>query len=80
MIPHTLVLKPGLIVHKIYNGYWFCGRSSFVDLWHGLRVVGAEIWPDWDLGVPSLREACDAGDYSSFHGCNKRTPREPAPH
>jgi peroxiredoxin len=26
MIPHTLVLKPGLIVHKIYNGYWFWGR------------------------------------------------------
>src|SRR4051794_16129319 len=21
MIPHTLVLKPGLVVHKIYNGY-----------------------------------------------------------
>ena len=23
MIPHTLVLKPGLIIHSIYNGYWF---------------------------------------------------------
>ena len=33
MIPHTLVLKPGLIVHKIYNGYWFWGRPSFADLW-----------------------------------------------
>ena len=22
MIPHTLVLKPGLVVHSIYNGYW----------------------------------------------------------
>ena len=26
MIPHTLVLKPGLVVHSIYNGYWFWGR------------------------------------------------------
>ena len=26
MIPHTLVLKPGLVVHTIYNGYWFWGR------------------------------------------------------
>ena len=26
MIPHTLVLKPGLIIHSIYNGYWFWGR------------------------------------------------------
>jgi len=26
MIPHTLVLKPGLVIHSIYNGYWFWGR------------------------------------------------------
>src|SRR5271155_4050381 len=32
MIPHTLVLKPGLVIHRIYNGYWFWGRPSFVDL------------------------------------------------
>ena len=28
MIPHTLVLKPGLVIHSIYNGYWFWGRPS----------------------------------------------------
>ena len=28
MIPHTLVLKPGLVIHTIYNGYWFWGRPS----------------------------------------------------
>jgi hypothetical protein len=22
MIPHTIVLEPGLVIHKIYNGYW----------------------------------------------------------
>src|SRR6185312_11890604 len=22
MIPHTLVLKPGLVIHSVYNGYW----------------------------------------------------------
>ena len=43
MIPHTLVLKPGLVIHSIYNGYWFWGRPSFVDLWHDLRAVSAEI-------------------------------------
>ena len=37
MIPHTLVLKPGLVVHSIYNGYWFWGRPSVVDLWQDLR-------------------------------------------
>ncbi len=47
MIPHTLVLKPGLVIHSIYNGYWFWGRPSFVDLWHDLRAVTREIRPDW---------------------------------
>src|ERR1700739_4540179 len=28
MIPHVIVLEPGLIVHKIYNGYWFFGRPT----------------------------------------------------
>jgi hypothetical protein len=26
MIAHTLVLKPGLVIHRSYNGYWFWGR------------------------------------------------------
>jgi peroxiredoxin len=74
MIPHTLVLKPGLVIHSVYNGYWFWGRPSFVDLWHDLRAVTAEIRPDWDLSKPGLREAWDAEDYSPFHGWNRRSP------
>src|SRR5215213_7719079 len=68
MIPHTLVLKPGLVIHSIYNGYWFWGRPSFVDVWHDLRAVSAEIRPDWDLGVGQLREAWDGGVLAPFHG------------
>jgi peroxiredoxin len=68
MIPYTLVLKPGLVIHSIYNGYWFWGRPSVVDLWHDLRAVTREIRPDWDLSAPGLREAWDAGDRSPFHG------------
>ena len=78
MIPHTLVLKPGLVIHRIYNGYWFWGRPSVVDLWHDLRAVRAEIRPDWDLSTPGLRERWDAGDYSPFHGWNKRAGQRPA--
>src|SRR5262245_54346195 len=78
MIPHTLVLKPGLVVHTIYNGYWFWGRPSVVDLWHDLRAVSSEIRPDWDLSTPGLREAWDAGDYSLFHGWSKRSAKKPA--
>ena len=71
MIPHTLVLKPGLVVHSIYNGYWFWGRPSVVDLWHDLRDVTREIRPDWDLSTPGLREAWDADDVAPFHGWNR---------
>jgi peroxiredoxin len=71
MIPHTLILKPGLVIYRIYNGYWFWGRPSVNDLWHDLRAVTSEIRPDWDLNRPGLREAWNAGDLSSFHGLNK---------
>ncbi len=72
MIPHTLVLKPGLVIHRIYDGYWFWGRPSIADLWADLRAVTSEIRPDWDLAAPGLREAWNAGDKSHFHGWNKR--------
>jgi len=72
MIPHTLVLKPALVVHSIYNGYWFWGRPSTGELWNDLRAVTREIRPDWDLNAPGLREAWNAGDYARFHGWNKK--------
>jgi len=56
MIPHTLVLEPGLIVYKVYNGYWFWGRPSTAELWQDLREVTRKIRPDWDLSKPGLRE------------------------
>ena len=73
MIPYTLVLKPGLVVHSLYNGYWFWGRPSLADLWRDLRAVTREIRPDWDLSAPGLRAAWEAGDFSRFHGWNKQT-------
>jgi peroxiredoxin len=66
MVPHTLVLKPGLVIHSVYNGYWFWGRPSIDDLWQDLREATREIRPDWDLSAPGLREAWEAGDRSSF--------------
>ena len=68
MIPHTLVLKPGLVIHSIYNGYWFWGRPAFAELWRDLREVSREIRPDWDLDAPGLREAWEKGERSAFHG------------
>ena len=73
-IPYTFTLFPDLTIHRIYNGYWFWGRPSFYDLWRDLRAATAEIRPDWDLSTPGLREAWDAGDYSKFHGWDRRSP------
>ena len=74
MVPHTLVLKPGLVVHSIYNGYWFWGRPSVDDLWRDLRAASSEIRPDWDLAKPGLRDEWDAGNWSLFHGWEDKQP------
>src|SRR5437763_15452288 len=29
MIPHVIVLEPGLVIYKIYNGYWFFGQAAW---------------------------------------------------
>ena len=66
-VPHTLVVAPGLVVDKVYVGYWFWGRPSFEDLRRDLREVTREVRPDWDLAAPGLREAWQAGDHSRFY-------------
>jgi peroxiredoxin len=66
MIPHTFVLEPGLIIHSVYNGYWYWGRPSAEDLRSDLREVTMKVRKDWDLGKPGLREAWDRGDKREF--------------
>lgn len=67
MIPHTLVLRPGLVIHSVYNGYWFWGRPSFEDLRHDLREVSREIRGDWDLSEEGLRGNWEQGDHSRHY-------------
>jgi peroxiredoxin len=57
MIPHVIVLEPGLVIHKIYNGYWFFGRPTVEDLRQDLRAVCMKCLPDWDITRPDLRTA-----------------------
>jgi hypothetical protein len=57
MVPHTLVLEPGLIVYRVYVGYWFWGRPSNDELWRDLREVSRRCRPDFDPAVPAAREA-----------------------
>ena len=71
MIPHTLVLEPGLRVHRIYNGYWFFGRPTVQELRLDLRAVLQLCRPDWDIGSPEQRAAWEKGDKAKFHPYGK---------
>ena len=66
MIPYTIVLEPGLVVHKIYNGYWFFGRPTVDELRLDLRTVLRKCRPDWDISQPEMRAAWQKGDKSRF--------------
>ena len=56
-VPHTLVLAPGLVIDKVYVGYWFWGRPSAYDLWQDLRELHKRIKPDFDPTTPQARAA-----------------------
>ena len=60
MIPHVIVLEPGLVVYKIYNGYWFFGRATVEELRQDLRAVTRKCRPDWDITTPELKAAWPA--------------------
>jgi peroxiredoxin len=71
MIPHTLVLEPKLVVHKIYNGYWFFGRPTVEELRLDLRAVLQKCRPDWDITRPELKAAWARGDKAGFYPYGK---------
>jgi hypothetical protein len=66
MIPHTILLAPGLIIYKIYNGYWYWGRPTPEELHQDFRAISRKCRPDWDLSVPGLHERWEHGDRSVF--------------
>jgi hypothetical protein len=71
MIPHTLVLEPGLRVYKIYNGYWFFGRPTVEELRLDLRAVLQRCRPDWDVSSAKQRAAWANGDKTGFYPYGK---------
>lgn len=71
MIPHTIVLEPGLVIHKIYMGYWFFGRPTIEELRQDLRAVLKKCRPDWDITTPELKTAWEQGRKESFYPYGK---------
>lgn len=76
MIPHTLVLEPGLRVYKIYNGYWFFGRPTVEELRLDLRAVLQPCRPDWDISSAEQRAAWARGERSGFYPYGKTLAEE----
>jgi peroxiredoxin len=65
MIPHVIVLEPGLVIFKIYNGYWF------EELRQDLRAVLEKCRPDWDITRPELKAAWQEGRKELFYPYGK---------
>lgn len=59
-VPHTLVLAPGLVIDKVYCGYWFWGRPSPYQLWVDLQDLLRRIKADFDPTTPEARAAWQA--------------------
>ncbi len=71
MIPHVIVLAPGLVIYKIYNGYWFFGRPTVEELRQDLRAVSMKCRPDWDITTPELKAARREGRKELFYPYGK---------
>jgi peroxiredoxin len=71
MIPHTIVLEPGLIVFKIYLGYWYFGRPTLEELRQDLRTVSRKCRPDWDITKPEMKAAWQRGEKDRFYPYGK---------
>ncbi len=66
MIPHTLVLEPGLRVYRIHNGYWFFGRPTVEELRLELRAVLQRCRPDWNIDSTDQRARWAKGEKAEF--------------
>jgi peroxiredoxin len=71
MIPHTIVLEPGLVIHKVYEGYWFWGRPSVEELRQDLRVVTRKCRPDWDITTTEMKAEWQQGRKELFYPYGK---------
>ena len=70
----TFLSDPGRIIQNDLDIQEYTDPDH---LWHDLREVSREVRPDWDLSKPGLREAWNAGDWSLFHGWDRRSREQP---
>jgi peroxiredoxin len=71
MLPYTIVLEPGLVVFKIYYGYWYFGRPTTEELRLDLRAVTKKCRPDWDITTAEQKAAWQRGEKDRFYPYGK---------
>lgn len=67
MVPHTILLEPGLKIFRIYNGYWYWGRPTAEEIKQDFRALTRKIRQDYDLGEPKVKEQWEKGNKSFFY-------------
>ncbi len=76
MIPHVIVLEPGLVVYKIYMGYWFFGRPTLEELRHDLAPSRGSAVLIGMLRRPGIKAACERrASGTSSPPMDRRSPR-----
>jgi hypothetical protein len=65
------ILEAGLVILKIYNGFWFFGRPTVDDLRQDLRAVLKKCRLDWDITKPELKAAWERGERDRFYPYGK---------
>jgi peroxiredoxin len=75
MIPHVIVLEPGLVIYKIYNGYWFFGRPTLEELRQDLRAVTEKCRQTGTSQRPNSRRRGSKAARTSSIRTAKLTPR-----
>ncbi|PPK88448.1 peroxiredoxin [Neolewinella xylanilytica] len=73
MIPHTLLLAPGLRIYAIYQGYWYFGRPTAEEIRQDFRAISRKCRPDWEINAPALRRQYENGEREDFFPYNSRS-------
>jgi peroxiredoxin len=72
MIPHVIVLEPGLVIYKI-----FFGRPTVEELRQDLRTVSKKSRPDWDITASEFKALWQQGLKERFYPYGKTHIRSP---
>jgi len=75
MIPYVIVLEPGLVVFKIYNGYWVFLPADHRRASQDLRAVLRKCRPDWDITRPELSPLGNRVNMTAFIPYDKTSRR-----